>query len=66
MCFCRRWWRSQAATESVGGLPGREEPLAVDFSDRVGDRLDDDWLVLRDAEFEKLDDVRDEFDIVEV
>ena len=49
-CFCRRWWRSQAVTESVGGLPWREEPVPVAESDRAGDRFDDALLALREAE----------------
>jgi hypothetical protein len=63
--FCRRWWRSQLATESVGGLPLREEPGDAETSDRAGDRDEDALLALRDTEFEKLEDVRDALEVVD-
>lgn len=35
-------------TESVGGVPLREEPLRVDDSDRAGDRVEEAMLAARD------------------
>lgn len=52
-------------TESVGGVPRREEPVPVEDSDRVGDRFEDAMLAVRDAELDS-DDVRDRSEAVEV
>jgi predicted CoA-binding protein len=40
--------------------------VAVDFSDREGDRVDDALLAARDTELENLEEVPEELDIVEV
>jgi hypothetical protein len=44
-------------TESVCGVPWREEPVPAVESDRAGDRFDDALLTLREAESVS-DDVR--------
>jgi hypothetical protein len=53
-------------TESVGGLQWREEPGGVETSDRAGDRDEDALLALRDTGLEKLEDMRDESEVVDI
>jgi hypothetical protein len=47
-------------------VPGREEPIAGESSERVGDRDEDALLALRDAESEAPEIWPDELDVVEI
>ena len=52
-------------TDSVGGVPPREEPLRVDDSDRASDRFEEATLAARDSDLDS-DDVQDGSDAVDV
>lgn len=47
-------------------MPGREEPIAGESSERVGDRDEDALLALRDAESGGSEISPDELDVVEI